>query len=370
VLTDDVVLVDHHCHGVVAEDLDRPGFEALLVEGSVVRDPFGSLLGLAVRRWCAPRLGLAAHASPEEYLARRRALGWRHVTRTLLGAAGVGTWLMDTGVGTLTEPEEFAELCAGQAREVLRLEAVAESVAAGGVAAAEFATAVERELRTRIATGVVGLKSIVAYRSGLRLPAEPPAEDEVRAAAGAWLRWGDSRLESPVLLSWLAHLGARLGAEYSLPLQMHTGFGDDELRLHQADPLLLTDFLTATRASGVRIALLHCWPYQRNAGYLAHVFPHVLVDVGLAVPYLGDRSGVVIAELLELAPFDSVCYSSDGYGLPELHYLAALLWRRGLGQLIDTWIADGTVTVGDAERIVAGIASGNACRAYGLTAPE
>ncbi|AHH94929.1 amidohydrolase family protein [Kutzneria viridogrisea] len=365
-ITDDLRLVDQHCHGVVQQDLDRLGFETLLTEGSVPRNPFNSMLGLAVRRWCAPQLDLPPHATAEQYLARREEWGWRRVSAHLLGSAGVGTWLLDTGIGVLTEPTAFAELAGGSAHEVLRLETVAEQVAAAGVSATEFAVAVEEALRERIATGVVGLKSIVAYRTGLELPAEPPAEEEVRAAAGAWLRWGGSRLDSRVLLSWLVHLGARLGAEYGLPLQLHTGFGDEDLRLHRADPALLSDFLAATRSSGVTIALLHCWPFHRNAAYLAHVFPHVLVDVGLAVPYVGDRCGVVLAELLELAPFDSVCFSSDGYGLPELHHLGALLWRRGVGRLIDSWVAEGTMTTADAERVVTGFAAVNVSRVYGL----
>jgi hypothetical protein len=55
------------------------------------------------------------------------------------------------------------------------------------------------------------------------------------------------------------------------------------------------------------------------------------IDVGLTIPYVGQRSSAVLAEALELAPFRSVCYAFDGYGLPELHFLGAKLWRRGLG---------------------------------------
>ena len=36
---------------------------------------FDSMLGLAVRRWCAPVLGLEPHASAEDYLTRRQQLG-------------------------------------------------------------------------------------------------------------------------------------------------------------------------------------------------------------------------------------------------------------------------------------------------------
>jgi predicted TIM-barrel fold metal-dependent hydrolase len=153
--------------------------------------------------------------------------------------------------------------------------------------------------------------------------------------------------------------------DLGLPLQLHTGFGDADLRLHHADPALLTDWLRLTSGT-VPVLLLHCWPYHRNAGYLAHVFGHVRVDVGLAVPYTGARAGAVLAELFELAPFDAVCYSSDGFGLPELHHLGALLWRRGLGRLLDEWISADELTTGDAERLAVAVTSGNAAAVYPL----
>ncbi|MCP2256885.1 hypothetical protein LX15_000568 [Streptoalloteichus tenebrarius] len=366
-LTDDAALIDQHCHGVVTTDLDRLAFEALLTEATRAtpdRSRFDSMLGLAVRRWCAPVLGLPAHAEADEYLERRAELGWWEASTRLLRAAGVTDWLVDTGFTpvTLTGVPEVAELAAGTAHEIVRLETLAERVAEAGGSAEEFAADLETELH-RAAAGAVGLKSVAAYRAGLDLPARPPSPAALAAAVGRWFAVG-GRLVDPLVIGWLVHLGVRVGAEFGLPLQLHTGFGDDDLRLHQADPSLLTDFLTATRDSGTTVVLLHCWPYHRQAAYLAHVFGHVVVDVGLAVPHVGARSGAVLAELLELAPFGAVCFSSDGYGLPELHFLGALLWRRELGRLLDAWIADDVLTCADAERLVASVARDNALRVY------
>ncbi|MBP2477152.1 putative TIM-barrel fold metal-dependent hydrolase [Crossiella equi] len=366
-ITDGVVLLDHHCHGVVPADLDRPAFEALLTEAPAAhpgRSAFDSLLGAAVLRWCAPLLDLDPHAEPERYLERRAELGWQEASARLLRAAGAGTWLVDTGFSSvpLTPPGELARLGGGVAYEILRLEQVFEETASG-VEPDALAETVEAAVRAR-AAGAVGLKSVVAYRHGLELPPEPPTRAKFERAAVAWTRAGGGRLADPVLLGWLVHLGLRVGAELGLPLQLHTGFGDPDLRLHRADPLLLADFLAATRHGGGTVMLLHCWPYHRNAGFLAHVYPQVRADVGLAVPYVGERAHEVLAELLELAPFGSVCYSSDGYGLPELLFLGARLWRRGLGRLVDTWLADDVLPVRTAERLVQGIAGDNAAKVY------
>ena len=68
--TEPLALIDHHVHGFVLADLDRPGFEALLCEGTGPRPAgtsmFDSQLGFAVRRWCAPVLGLAPSVSGRE----------------------------------------------------------------------------------------------------------------------------------------------------------------------------------------------------------------------------------------------------------------------------------------------------------------
>jgi predicted TIM-barrel fold metal-dependent hydrolase len=155
------------------------------------------------------------------------------------------------------------------------------------------------------------------------------------------------------------HEAARVGAELGLPLQFHTGFGDPDLHLRDADPLLLTDFVRTTPAD---VVLLHCWPFHRGAAYLAHAFGHVWVDLGLTLGFAGERARAVLAETLELAPFESLLYSSDGCDLPERHHVGAVLWRHHLGGLLDEWLADGAITRRDAERLAEDFGAGNARR--------
>ncbi len=87
----DLALVDHHCHGVVTTDLSLREFELLSTEASIPAPAgttfFDSQLGLSLRQWCPPVLGLAPHSGPAEYLDRRRELGAAEVIRRLLRAA-------------------------------------------------------------------------------------------------------------------------------------------------------------------------------------------------------------------------------------------------------------------------------------------
>ena len=149
------------------------------------------------------------------------------------------------------------------------------------------------------------------------------------------------------------------------PLQFHVGFGDRECDLQKANPLLLLDFL---RQSGdTPIVLLHCYPYEREAGYLAQAFNNVYLDGGLSINHLGARSPAFISRLLELAPFRKIVYSSDGFGPAELHYLSTTLWRNGIHRVLSGFVDAGDWSVSDAMRVVDLIARDNAARIYRLS---
>lgn len=369
---DGLELTDHHCHGVATTALGRDGFEALATESNwpspAGTSMFDSQLGFAIRRWCAPLLDLEPHVAAEDYLARRLELGPDAVNRRLLGAAGIGTLLVDTGYRAeeLTSPAQTAALAGGVGREIVRIEHVAEQVAAAGTTPSSFGADFAQALG-RAARDAAALKSIAAYRCGLDFDPSPPPVREVERAAVRWLDRSDAagnvpRLEDPVLLRHLLWIALELGK----PIQFHTGYGDGDLDLRRCNPLHLTGWLRATRATGVPMMLLHCYPYHREAGYLAQIFPHVYLDVGLAVNHTGSRSPAVIAESLELTPFHKVLFSTDAIGLPELHYLGAALFRRGFGRAAARWIGDGDWSVQDAEHAAALIGCRNAARVYGL----
>jgi hypothetical protein len=239
----------------------------------------------------------------------------------------------------------------------VRLESVAEEVAAGGIGAAEFEAAFGEALRRRT-DGAVGVKSIIAYRRGLDFDPRRPSSKEVASAASSWLAGGRGRLDDEVLLRHVLWEGLASG----LPLQVHTGFGDPDLNLGRSDPALLTDFLRACADAGSPVVLLHCYPYHRQAAYLANVFPHVYLDVGLAIPHVGRRAAAVLAETLELAPFHKLLYSSDAYGLAELYLVAAMLFREALGEVLEAL----RISRCDRERIAEMIGAGNARRVYAL----
>jgi uncharacterized protein len=359
-------LVDHHCHGLVTEDLDRAAFEALMNEADraspLGTTLFDSMLGVAIRRWCAPILDLDPHTPADAYLERRRDLGAEEVNRRMLRTTRIDTFLVDTGLEPerLTTPAQLATLAgASSHHHVVRLEAVAEQVLASDPD--DFAEVVVERLTS---ADRVAFKSIAAYRVGLGLPARRPSTDELTAALSD-VRPGPGgahRLAHPVVNGWLAWTAVELGG----PLQLHVGYGDKDVDLADCDPLRLTGFLRATEERGVPVLLLHNYPFHRNAAYLAQVFEHVFMDVGLAVHNAGALSGQLVREALELVPFGKLLFSSDAFGLAELYVLAALYFRRALGEQLGSLVEAGEMSADDASQAAALVARDNARRVYTL----
>ncbi len=361
----DLRLVDHHCHGVVTDDLDRSRFAALLSEGGGAMhaeiDPADTPLGLAVRALCAPVLDLEPHVPFDTYLARRNELG--DTNERLLAAAGIARLLIDTGYeqASVLDPEAMGQLGSFGTDEIVRVETVAESVFRR-FGPLDFRQAFESELRARV-EGAVGLKSIVAYRAGFDLDPRRPIALDVRRALANWRR--GQRLEDPVLLRHCLHVAIEVGADTDRPLQLHTGFGDTDIELWRSDPTRFTPWLRAAPA-GARFCFLHCWPYHREAAFLAAVFPSVYFDTGEVNPHGALGYDTILAESMEVAPFGKLLFSSDAFALAELFFIASVEFRHALNRILADWWRNGRCSPGDAARITYMIGVGNAQRLYHL----
>jgi uncharacterized protein len=358
-----VPLIDQHAHGCWLTAGDRSRFENALNEANIeplahFDSGFDTQLGFAIRAHCAPLLGLPRHAEAHDYWDRRSEHTEAELARIFLRAAGVSDWLIDTGYADgVADVAQLAEASANRAHEVVRIEQVAEQAADSP---GDYASVFEQILRQRTQEAV-GTKSVLAYRGGFAINPSEPSASEVASAAARWRDEGGRRLTDPVLLRFGLHQALRVGK----PLQFHVGLGDRECDLHTANPLLLLDFL---RQSGdTPIVLLHCYPFEREAGYLAQAFNNVYLDGGLSINHLGARSPAFIARLLELAPFRKIVYSSDGFGPVELHYLSTALWRNGIQRVLGGFVNDGDWSVSDAIRVVDLIAHRNAARIYRLS---
>jgi predicted TIM-barrel fold metal-dependent hydrolase len=335
---------------------------------------FDKPLGLMIRRWCAPVLGLAPHAEPDAYVAARRALGPAEVIRRLVGGNNVALMLVDTGhrSGDITDPATLTARSGVATREIVRIEALMEEVARGQPA---NGAALRRGFDDRLVArtkDAVGLKSIVAYRTSFDIDQMRPSAEEVDAAGDRWLRAlaGGStlRLEDPTLIRHALWQAGALCRERKFPLQIHVGFGDRDILMAKCDPSMFAPFIGRMEEWDVPIMLLHCYPFAREAGWLAEVFSNVYVDVGAIQNYAGPSARRILADAMELTPFYKQVYSSDAFGLPELHFLGARVFRETLAGILEDWIARGDLTAREAEAIATKISWGNARRIYPIDA--
>jgi predicted TIM-barrel fold metal-dependent hydrolase len=248
--------------------------------------------------------------------------------------------------------------------EIVRLEAIAADLLAEGPD--DYGSRLRSALDAAKSRGAVGAKSILAYRTGFDLDWTRPSARAVQQAAERVAAGPAGQLTDPVLIA----AGIFAGVDAGLPLQLHTGFGDRDLDLHRTNPMLLLPFLRTPEVARVPVLLLHCYPYEREAGYLAQAFGNVYLDVGLALNYLGARATALVARSYELAPFAKVLYSSDAWGPAELHYLGARLWRNAVGAVLGLWVESGEWSAGDARRVLTLSAQTNPRRVYGLPSTD
>ncbi|MGP3919467.1 amidohydrolase family protein [Nonomuraea sp. 10N515B] len=379
-------LVDHHCHGVRRDDLTRAQFELLIHEGGSAAPPgtthFDTPFGLAIRRWCAPLLDLEPHAPPAVYLARRAELGAAEVNSRLLAAAGVVAFLVDTGSedADLLSAAEIGRYGGAAADELVRIEQIEHDVAETAELAVDYLDNLGEELTARAARAV-GLKTVMAGLCGLDFDPARPSRGSVIAAANRRLADPKQPLTDPVLLRHLLWNAIEVARERGLPVQFHTGLGGVPglgvggaarfgggagADLHRTDPARLSTFIAGLQPAGVPVILLHCHPFHRQAAYLAGRYPHVYVDVGLALPHTAAASARVMEELLELAPFHKLLFSSGCRGAAESCLLGALYYRQALGAALAARVGAGEWSAADAAKIAHMIGSGNARRIYRL----
>ena len=122
-----------------------------------------------------------------------------------------------------------------------------------------------------------------------------------------------------------------------LPVQIHCGFGDSDLWLARADPSHLKPVIERFRETP--FVLLHCYPFVREAGWMAHVYGNVSFDLSLTIPHV-SRPAEMLRQALELAPVSKLLYASDAARTPELYYLAAKWWRESLAEVLPELVGD------------------------------
>jgi uncharacterized protein len=356
----EVALVDHHAHGIVATPETLDEFRGLFSESDDPRQWPHVATGITYLRAIAALARVfGCDATEEAVFAHRRATPPDEYAATLLRATRTEWLLIDDGFPAPGKGEDWrrmGELGGCRSAPVMRIERVGEEGIARGLALGALRELVRAEVAGARSAGFAGLKTIAAYRSGLDVAPAPDPEAAARVLGDARL----ARLEDRALLELLLHdaLAANEATGAPLPVQVHCGFGDADLFLPRADPALLGPLVERYRDTP--FVLLHCYPFVRQAGWLAHVHGNVHLDVSLTIPHVW-RAAEMVREALELAPVSKLLYASDAARTPELYLLAAEGWRAALAEVLGE-----ALDPAQAERAARAILRDNALGLYGL----
>jgi predicted TIM-barrel fold metal-dependent hydrolase len=345
-----IPIVDDHCHSLLRrQPPDDDAFRMHLTESTfpeIARDDVPQTL---LYHWAMRELAELLDCEPtaEAVHAARRERGLAWLTRRVVEAARFKTWLIDTGYGaeTTLSLDELRTIAPCRIEEILRLEPLMERLILVSTGFDGFLDAYRAALWDLRGQGIVAMKSVIAYRSGLQL--EPVDRDTAAwafvAVHEAAKREGRLRIESKPLLDHLVLIAVEEAARQEVPIQFHTGLGDPDLDLTRVDPAALRPIF-ADRYRAAPIVLLHTgYPYVRSLAYLAAMFPNVYADMGEAQLFAAGEATGIYRELLGLAPASKLLFSTDASLVPELYWVGARIGRRALGRVLDEHIADGAI---------------------------
>jgi hypothetical protein len=372
-----IPVVDNHCHGILrSQNFDdlvswRRAFTESADPG-MTRDHVSTT---AFYRRLIRALSGFFGCEPHEVavLATRKGRDATELTGAFLRAANIETLLLDTGYPPPEEVlpgDELAELGDCRIEPMLRLETLMERLLAEHDSLGEVKEALAAALDDVRGRGYVALKSIVAYRTGLDV--REWTGEEAEASLGEFRRSsgeGPGRLAHKPLLDTLLHAAFAEAARQEVPVQFHVGYGDADTDLLLGNPLHLRTVLERPDYRGMPVVLLHeCYPYTREGGYLAAVYENVYLDLSYGIPFLGYGEMLSFTrEALGVAPISKLLYSSDGTGVPELHWMSAIDGRHVLGLALEELVAHDELSIPEAETAGESVLRGNAIRLYGLS---
>ncbi|XP_045790500.1 protein fluG [Trifolium pratense] len=368
---EEVELVDAHAHNLVALDSNFPFIHAFSeAQGDALASSQHSLSFKRSLRDLAELYGCDSSLQcVEEY---RGVSGLELACSTCFKAARISAILIDDGLELDKKHDiEWHKGFTTLVGRILRIEKVAEKILDEDLPDGfswtldSFTKAFVSKLES-VASEIYGLKSIAAYRSGLEINTNVTKIEAEEGLTQVLLAAKPIRIENKNLIDYIFLQSLEVAQSYDLPMQIHTGFGDQDLDMRLSNPLHLRSIFEDKRYSKSRIVLLHAsYPFSKEASYLASVYPQVYLDFGLAIPKLSVHGMISsLKELLELAPINKVMFSTDGYAFPETFYLGAKKSREVIFSVLRDSCIDGDLSIPEAVEAAKDILARNAIHFY------
>ena len=343
-----IPVVDNHCHPVLLnQQMDAVRFRGYFSEASHPSFAEQHVSHTVYYLWMLRQMATFYGCQPieEDILFARNRLDSDSLIERLLRAANIDTLIFDPAYPLPEEcysPQQLGQLGHCRATKMLRLETLMQRLILNYTDFDEVVEHYEMELINARERGCCALKSIVAYRTGLDITEwskDEAVASFVEASAEGKQR-GTLRIAHKPLIDYLLHIAFQHAAEQELPVQFHTGYGDNDTDMRLGNPLHLRNILERSDYQSMPVVLLHeSYPYTQLAAYLAAVYPNAYLDLSYTIPFV-DRLEMVAftRQALSVAPASTLMYSTDGINIPEMHWAGALRGRSVIGHVLNEMI--------------------------------
>ena len=233
-------------------------------------------------RWGMRQMGEWLDCEPEEaaivaaIAARGSDAEWRAECIKRGNVAGL---VLDTGY----PPPDVVVPAPELAQQVpvawlVRIEVEAQRLLAESTSLDDWLDRVDAASDAGLDAGAAGLKSIIAYRSGLGVsPVDMAAAHAAYGHASAAARAGEEvRLSAKPLNDLLVLRALDVCRRRGVSLQLHAGYGDRDIDLRLGSPFAFRWALESGAADGVEVVFLHAsWPHIRDAAVMADPPPRL-----------------------------------------------------------------------------------------------
>ncbi len=367
------IVIDNHAHSLLRGhlELDEIGFRRCftesrslqMIENHVIHSTHYMDLLDHLERIFNTR-------SEQDFLTFRSKQNSTEFVRMLWDDVSIGALIIDDGYRAEENLSlhELSEVSGRPVYECRRIEPVLEECLCADVSFNEMCENVSKRLLQPGTRQLVGLKTICGYRGGLSLTS--PTRSEASSDYDRYKKQHGKakvRIERSPLYHYLLLQAFELAGQNDLSVQVHSGIGDDDADLLQCNPALMQNIFRSRTYAKTNFVMLHCYPFVREAAFMAALYPNVYMDLSLAVSHASASTTSMLVEALGLAPATKILAGSDGHSCAEAHWYGMLCWKRGLSRSLFDMINHAAITHREAEQIAAQILHDNAMRLYNLT---
>lgn len=371
-----IPILDHHCHAFEKGLAPyRPvEFQRFFSEGGDDGIVAEHTPNSVFFRWAIKELAKFLDCEPtiEGVLNARAAMPLDELGERMLRDANIPVLLIDYGLAgadRMSVDEMKTALPNTRIERILRLETMAQTLILEHESFDQVVDAFVATVEGAREAWHVGLKSIIAYRTGLaiRETSLTDAAETFEVVKERARRDGKIRLADKPLNDYLLLRALEVAEKQELPVQFHTGLGDNDLDMWYANPLHMRPLFESSQYKHVPFVLLHAsYPYVRELGYLASLYSHVWMDLGLAIPFATVDIPSVWRQALSLTPTSKILFSTDAYSIPDIYWIAARWGRWGLSRVLEELIDLDAFTRDEALDVAHQILHGNAEKLYGV----